>query len=137
MNVLCAEDSQDVLRDSPNPILVYGAAGFLKYTNPAFEILSGFKANEIIGMKPPFPWWPEDDALYKMAFEISLTKGSVYKAIKFKTKEGTCFYVDINTSPLNGNQQAVQNWFDVTNDIIARQQIQNLIRNATMRMAQV
>ena len=137
MNVLCAEDSQDILRDSPNPILVFGPAGLLKFVNPAFEKLSGFRVAEVIDTEPPFPWWPEDEELYTLAFKISLAKGSVHKAIKFKTIGGTCFYVDINTSPLNGNQQSVQNWFDVTNDIIARQQIQNLIRNATMRMAQV
>ena len=137
MSILCDNDSQNVLIDSPNPILVYGPTGFLKFANPSFEKLTGFKVNEMIGTEPPFPWWGTDGddlKLYSLAFKIGLSKGSKHKAIKFKTLWGECFYVDINTSRLNGNQQAVQNWFDVTDEVTARQKIETLLRGATLRM---
>jgi PAS domain S-box-containing protein len=138
MNNLCDKDYRNVLNDSPNPILVYGPTGYLKFTNPAFGTLTGFDLNKVIGTEPPFPWWLEKDIeLYALAFKNGLKTGSRHRAIKFKDRWGKCFYVDIVTSKLNGNEQSVSNWFDVTNEVLQRQKIEALLKKATLQMETV
>ena len=110
----------------------------LRFVNPAFETLTGFRENEVCGKEAPFPWWPKEDSqkLYNVLKE-SLNKGGKHHAMKFINKLGRCFYVNVETSRVNGNDQAVSTWFDVTDEVEQRQQIYNMLKNATQQIAMI
>jgi PAS domain S-box-containing protein len=47
-----------LLRDAPNAILVLNLDNSIRFVNPAFSRLTGYSKKELLGIKPPFPWWP-------------------------------------------------------------------------------
>ena len=51
------EFSSSLLDNSLTPILVVNQDTSIEYANPSFEALAGFTSAEIIGKKPPYPWW--------------------------------------------------------------------------------
>jgi len=128
----------NVLNDSPNPIIVYDEKGILKFVNPAFTYLTGFEVQEVLDSVPPFVWWPDEDREKLITcFLNSIKNGNRNRALKFKTKWNKNIYVDAITSKANGNNQSISTWFDVTDEVIARQKIKLLLRNATMNLDNV
>ena len=43
-------------------LLVFGADGAVRETNAAFTRLVGRPGRDFVGRRPPFPWWPADQA---------------------------------------------------------------------------
>ena len=128
----------NVINDSPNPIIVYDNKGILKFVNPSFTYFTGFEIENVLNKEAPFPWWPDEDKEILMNdFFYSLKNGNRNRAIKFKTKWDKNIYVDAITSKANGNNLSISTWFDVTDEVIARQKIELLLRNATMNMDNV
>ena len=54
------EFSFNLLTSSHNPVLVINPDTSIRYVNPALELLTGFNQSELIGQKPPYPWWTEE-----------------------------------------------------------------------------
>ncbi|MBN1188190.1 MAG: PAS domain S-box protein, partial [Dehalococcoidales bacterium] len=52
----------DMLDNSPLPLVISDPNGTLVYVNKSMERLTGYSSGELIGSKPPFPWWPEEYA---------------------------------------------------------------------------
>ena len=48
----------NLLGNMPNPVISIYPDTSIRYVNPAFEKLTGYTLDEIIGMKVPHPWWP-------------------------------------------------------------------------------
>lgn len=133
MNICSAPET--ILNDSPNPILVYDNNDTLQFVNPAFEMLTGFRENEVCGIKLPFPWWPKTDEFQLVSmFRDSFSKGGRQQAVKFLNKLGRCFYVDMVTSKANGNNQSISTWFDVTNEVESRLKLGLMLRQATVQL---
>ena len=52
--------SSSLLEHSPHSILVINPDTSIEYANPTFLEVNGWTAAEVIGMKAPYPWWPEE-----------------------------------------------------------------------------
>jgi PAS domain S-box-containing protein len=110
--------SANLLAKSPNPILVINPDRSVRFVNQAFEKLTGFTANEIIGLKDPYPWWP-DEAIH--ATQADFDKAVVHGAEKieklFKKKTGEAFSVEITLKPaFKGDklEYYLANWVDIS-----------------------
>lgn len=126
---------ETILQDSPNPILVYDNEDRLQFVNPAFEMLTGFREDEVRGKRLPFPWWPKIDEFQLVSmFRESFSKGGRHQAVKFLNKFGRFFYVDMVTSKANGNNQSVSTWFDVTLEVESRLKLAVMLRQATVQL---
>lgn len=129
------QNCEEILKESPSPIIVYDSTDKLVYVNPSFEILTGWNEEEVIGQKLPFPWWPQDlipDIMTK--FRNAVHKGLRNKEMRYISKCGHDFYVDENMSRINGNGQCISTWTDITNDVLGRIKMETMLRNATARM---
>jgi PAS domain S-box-containing protein len=49
-----------LLKNARHPIVVYEPDLSVRYVNPAFTELTGFEEQELLGVKPPYPWWPSE-----------------------------------------------------------------------------
>jgi PAS domain S-box-containing protein len=107
-----------LLANSPTPINVVNPDGSLRYVNPAMERLTGFSAKELIGQKPPFPYWPEEgqDEFMK-GFERAMRRGGKGVVKHYRKKNGERFWVEITSTRVKTDgkfQYLLVNWVDIT-----------------------
>ena len=108
--------SSSLMKNSTNPIIVFNADASIRYVNKAHENITGFKSSEILGKKPPFPWWPKEIRDRKK-LKIFLKKGLNKYELFFNNKNGEKLWVEISGKPVFSNGKlnyTISNWVDVT-----------------------
>jgi len=98
------EFSSSLMKNSPAPIMVLNADYSMRFMNPAFEKLIGYKLSSVIGKKPPYPWWEKE--MHKKSDEIleEISKKRVhFYSTLFLTKDGKTRYLDITSTPIKKN----------------------------------
>jgi PAS domain S-box-containing protein len=107
-----------LLDNAPNPVLVTNLDGSVRYVNPAVERLTGYSANELVGTKAPYPWWPEQ----KMS--QYLNQNSSGRTIELDIQERNClkkngeeFWIALSVRHIKENGETryyLANWLDIT-----------------------
>ena len=107
-----------LLSNAPNPITVISPDTSIRYISPSFEKLTGFAGAEVIGLKAPYPWWPEES---REEFESLLMKdmdrGSNLVEKQLRKKNGEPFWVEFNVVSVNHNgtlDYLLLSWVDIT-----------------------
>jgi PAS domain S-box-containing protein len=112
------EFSTGLLENSPNPISVMNPDTSIRYVNPAFEKLTGFKLAEITGMKAPYPWWPkEGNKVMALALKNAMVAGGKKSEHAFQKKNGKPFWVMLNSAPVVYRKKLLYfliSWLDIT-----------------------
>jgi PAS domain S-box-containing protein len=122
------EFSSGLLQHAPNPIIAINPDTSIKFTNPAFEKLTGFTQDEVIGRKSPFPWWPEEtgEARHDDLQEAMAGTSTRIERICRK-KNGELLWVVLNAAPIMQNgtlQYLLVNWVDITGRKQAEEKLQ-------------
>jgi PAS domain S-box-containing protein len=119
-----------VLANAHYPILVINPDTTIKYVNPALEELTGFSASELIGIKPPYPWWygkHYDSKLKRLLKDMHQGETKVERMLR--KKDGKLFWVEISGNPviLNGEfAYFLSNWVDITERKISEKKLRKL-----------
>ena len=111
------EFSSGLLHNSPNPIFVVNPDTSIRYINQAMEDLTGFTAAEIIGIKPPYPWWTLPPEKGIELLKDGTRKGRNRDEKLFQKKNGQRFWVEINALPVTQAgklRHYLINWVDIT-----------------------
>ncbi len=112
------EFSTSLLENSPNPISVLNPDTSIKYVNPAFEKLAGYKLAKIAGKKAPYPWWPkEDNKAMALALKNAMVTGGKKSEHAFRKKNGEPFWVMLNSAPVVYRKKLLYfliSWLDIT-----------------------
>jgi two-component system NtrC family sensor kinase len=114
-----------LLANSPIPISVINADSSVRYVNPALERLTGFSAEELVGQKAPYSYWPkeEEDSIMKR-FKKAVRQGDAKVEELFQKKSGEVFWVEITSTPVKKDgklQYLVANWVDITERKLAEE----------------
>ncbi len=117
--------SKNLLESSPTATIVINPDTSVRYVNASLEELTGFSADEIVGIKAPYPWWTQDtfDKTQK-DFVRALQVGAHRLEEVFRKKDGTRFRVEITSRAVKENSKllyCVANWVDVTDRKIVEQ----------------
>ena len=94
--------------------------GRIAYVNPAFCSMTGWTEDELLGAKPPFPYWPEaehDALMARLEDELSGRSLPGGFEVPVKRKNGSIFFARMYVSPLidpNGEQTG---WMTSMTDI--------------------
>jgi PAS domain S-box-containing protein len=117
-----------LLGSFPNPILVIKPDTSVRYANPSFKRLTGFSSEEVIGKKPPYPWWTEGTVKEtKRDFKKAMKKGGQKLERLFQKKNGEKFWVEITSAPVKDNGEFkyfLANWVDITDQKQAEDALQ-------------
>ena len=112
------EFNSSLLTNSPSPILVLNADASIRYVNPALEKLTGFSSAELVGRKPPFPWWIEETRKESSReLEKAMHRGARKYDQLFRRKNGEHLWVGIafKTIKVAGEcKYHLANWGDLT-----------------------
>jgi len=116
------QDSEEfnatLLNNAPMSVLVLDPDYSIRYVNPALEKLTGFSSEELVGQKPPYPWWPEETAgKIRNDFKQGVKEGIKKVEELFQTKDGERFWVEITFTPVHRKGQLMyylSNWVDIT-----------------------
>ncbi len=122
--------SSMLLRESPNPIVAIGLDGAVRYVNPALERLTGFRAEELVGQKPPYPWWPPElEGKMHRDFNRALRQGTRAFEERFQTKDGKPIWVEVTSLPVSeadGRGFYLASWVDITEKRLGEERLQQL-----------
>jgi diguanylate cyclase (GGDEF)-like protein/PAS domain S-box-containing protein len=95
----------------------------IEYVNPAFERISGYSAEEVIGRDPRFMAAPGMDTNERSALrEAIAAHRSVNVVLRNLRKDGELFWNDMNITPVHDEQGMVTHFIGVINDVTATMQ---------------
>ena len=102
----------------------------IRYVNPALCEMTGFRENELLGLLPPYPFWPEKDVpkLHKR-LDRELHSPSIKEGhqVQFQRKDGSYFYARVFTSALMDEAGKQSGWVsslaDITEATLTRQRL--------------
>lgn len=112
------EFSSGLLRNIPHPMHVLDPDRRILFVNPALLKLTGFTEAELLGTKPPYPWWPEERRQEsEQSFEQAVSGKASRFELQFRKKNGVLFWVAVNFSILEDNGTLlyyISAWTDIT-----------------------
>jgi two-component system sensor histidine kinase DctS len=111
--------------------------GRITYVNPAFCRMVGWKAEELVGRRPPMPYWPDEyfDETRDMHDRILAGHGPDEGfEIKFKRRNGEVFDVFIHEAPLIDARGRHTGWMGALIDVTERKRADELARAQQERL---
>ncbi|OPY68162.1 MAG: Blue-light-activated protein [Syntrophorhabdaceae bacterium PtaU1.Bin034] len=115
-------------------VMITDKSGIIQYANPAFEKISGFTRDEIIGKKPSIlKSGRQSAAFYKTMWE-TISRGEVWKGLLVnRRKDGALYEVEISISPIRDESGAITNYVSVKRDVTEERRLeQQLVRAQKM-----
>lgn len=119
---------------SQNGIMMVEANGdslSIVYVNPAFERITGYNAEEVIGENPRFLRKDDNDQPDLERLRTALReKREASVVLRNYRKDGTIFWNELRVSPVRNEQGDVTHFVGVQNDITERRELQEKMRHA-------
>lgn len=103
--------------------------GRILYVNEAFARMVGYRPNELIGLSPPFPYWPADqiEALTQVHHSIMREgTGGTGVEVQFCHRHGHLIDVLIHEAPLQTATGKQMGWMSSVLDISERKRAQRM-----------
>ncbi len=112
-------------------ILITDTKGNIQYVNPAFESVSGYESEMVMGRNPRlFQSGKQPEVFYSRLWN-TITRGNVWKGrFTNKKKDGTLYEVEATISPVKNAAGDITNYVAVKRDITEAQKTQMQLRQA-------
>ena len=105
------------------------------YCNPAFEKLTGYSSEEVIGRNCRFLQGPDTDAAELDKLRSSLRSGTEIKVVlKNYRKDQTPFWNELTVSPILDNEGKLTHFIGVQNDISKRVAAETALQESEERL---
>jgi len=101
-------------------VLITDADGAIVYVNPAFESVTGYSREEVMGRNPRFLKSGVQDAAFYRALWTTVGGGHTWRGrLVNKKKDGTLYSEDSSISPMRDSAGAISSYVAVKRDITA------------------
>ena len=113
------------LEQTADLVMITDVDGIIEYVNPAFETITGFTKEEVIGEKPRFlRSGKQDNAFYKNMWDTILS-GNVYNGVLInKRKDGSHYYEEKTITPIRSKDNQITYFIATGKDISERMRTQ-------------
>jgi len=113
------------VEQTADSIVITDLQGVIEYVNPAFESISGYKQDEVLGKTPRIiNSGKHDRVFYKNLWE-TITSGKSYRGtIINKKKNGELYWSDQSITPLKDNNGNITSFVSVLKDITEQRMLQ-------------
>ncbi|HEX4857140.1 MAG TPA: PAS domain S-box protein, partial [Limnobacter sp.] len=114
--------------------------GRITYVNPAFCRMTGYKETELVGMAPPFPYWPDRSYEEQQAsLDLILSGNAPQKGIEVQVRrrDGSVFDARMYVSPLVDSDGQQSGWMTSMTDITEPRRIRDELAAAHRRFVKI
>ncbi|MSQ56062.1 MAG: PAS domain-containing sensor histidine kinase [Limnohabitans sp.] len=114
--------------------------GKITYVNTAFCQMTGWTEAELVGLMPPFPYWPDEDKeilTSKLADELQGRTTSTGFQVRVKRKNATVFDARLYVSPLVDARSKHTGWMTSMTDITEPNRIREQLTASYKRFTKV
>ena len=119
-----------LLENAPHATIVINPDTSIRYVNPAWEKLNGWTLSEIIGMKAPYLWWPDEHKKeFQDGFNEAMKQGKGKAEIVTHKKNGELYWIDMNWASVTHNGE-MQYLLINSVDITERKQMEEALRES-------
>lgn len=120
-----------VIDQTAEAILITDTSGIITYVNPAFELISGFSAEEAVGRKPSIIRSGEHDTSFYADLWKTITRGEIWKGRFVNlSKDGRRFTQETTIAPVRDEEKKIVNYVSVARDITQQLRIEAQLRQA-------
>ncbi|UXH77267.1 PAS domain-containing sensor histidine kinase [Roseateles amylovorans] len=112
----------------------------ISYVNPAFCAMTGFSESELIGRKPPFPYWPPDryeENLRLLQQEMQGRSPAGGSEVKVMRKDGSIFDARMYVSPLIDPKGKQNGWMTSMTNITEAKRVRDQLSASHERFTTV
>ena len=122
---------EPAINQTTDSIVITDVDGVIKYVNPAFETLTGFSVDEVIGKCPSIlKSGRQSDDFYKALWE-NITTGDTWNGHFInKRKDGTEYEEEATISPVYGRDGEISHFIGVKKDVTKLVELENKIRQS-------
>jgi PAS domain S-box-containing protein len=119
------------VEQSADTVLVTNSEGIIEYVNPAFEALTGYSQQEVVGKTPSIlKSGQQAPALYRELWE-TIRAGGVYRGILVnRKKSGEAYYVDESIAPIRNPEGQITHFVSNGRDLTKRLSLEAQLRQA-------
>ena len=114
---------------TPDPVLIASANGTIEYVNAAFEKVSGFSAQEVIGQTPRIlksGIHPQE--FYRHLWDTILAGRPWRGTFVNRRKDGQLYFAEASIAPIFSTQGKITHFVSVERDITERKQAEKKLR---------
>ncbi|MCC6491161.1 MAG: PAS domain S-box protein, partial [Candidatus Hydrogenedentes bacterium] len=119
------------LEQAAEAVVITNATGDITYVNPAFERITGYQRQEVIGRNPRIlKSGEQDDTVYKSLWE-TVSRGDTWSGrMKNKRKDGTFYDAELTISPVLDAARNVVNFVAIQRDITEQLELERRFRQS-------
>lgn len=114
--------------------------GRITYVNPAFCRMTGYKESELVGMLPPFPYWPEKSyRQQEETLELILAGKAPLQGleVEVRKRDGRIFDARMYVSPLIDSEGNQSGWMTSMTDITEPRRVREELAAAQLRFVRI
>lgn len=114
--------------------------GRITYVNPAFCKMTGYKESELVGMTPPFPYWPDRSYEEQQTnLDLILSGNAPQKGIEVQVRrrDGSVFDARMYVSPLVDSDGQQSGWMTSMTDITEPRRVRDELAAAHRRFVRI
>jgi two-component system, cell cycle sensor histidine kinase and response regulator CckA len=132
---LAAEESlrklSRAVEQSADEVIITDLNGVIEYVNPAFEAVTGYSSQEVIGKNPRILKSGEHDAETYRSLWQTILSGNVYRGILAnKRKNGEIYYIEKSISPIRDTQGRITHFVANGRDLTERRRVEGQLAQA-------
>jgi PAS domain S-box-containing protein len=115
-------------------LVIVDAEGVLIDANPKFSALVGFAREELIGLAPPFPFWPQEELpVIERAFEQGMRGESLMFELLLCRKNGERFPALVHPAVIRDASGAIECVFATVKDVTVLKELEHTLRHSEER----
>jgi PAS domain S-box-containing protein len=119
------------VRQGAEAVVISDTRGQILYVNPAFERMTGYSRNTVIGHNPRFLKSGKQDSQYYARMWETLSHGEVWSGhLSNKRKDGTLYDVEAVISPIRDDKGEIVSYVATTRDVTREMQLEEQFRQA-------
>ncbi|MBI4962369.1 MAG: PAS domain S-box protein [Desulfomonile tiedjei] len=119
------------IEQSVETVMITDNHGIIEYVNPAFEKISGYTKEEVLGKNPKFLKGTENDALVYQRVLATITSGKPWKGRMIsKSKDGRLYHEDMTISPVRNSAGLIVKYVAIGNDVTRQMELEQQLVQA-------